>query len=157
MADANHALDAASAQDNAQQAYVPRDSKADRARAKGGVMFSKGYDPRRNTKGRPPAGESYAEIMRELMELTVPELQAMLEGGAQPAKTVTALRQILDGLRDGEDLGVAARVRAYTYNRLDGMPTQQVETSSAADDALAAQLDALGDALREASEKEEAS
>lgn len=151
MADANHALDAASAQDNAVSGNHSKTA---------GRPFERGTDPRRNLRGRPPAGEAYADYIRAYLDMPFEDLLAELRNaGKLPAKKLMALRQVLDGVADGDAamLGVAARVRAYTYNRLDGMPTQQVETSSAADDALAAQLDALGDALREASEKEEAS
>ncbi len=119
-------------------------------------MFSAGYDPRRNTKGRPPAGEALSEIIRELMELPVSTLEQMLADSTMPAKKVTALRQILDGLRQGDDLQVAARVRAYTYNRLDGMPGQKVETSNVQEERMAETMEMLADALREANALDEA-
>lgn len=118
MADANHSLDAADKQQDIEAAMHPAP----------GRPFPPGVSG--NPAGRPKKGEAYSDYLRELLELPLTELRRLSRRmGEMPAKKAMALRQVMDGFLGGhpQRVAVAARVRAYTYNRLDGTPTATVD------------------------------
>ena len=120
MADANHALDAADKQQDIESAEHTGPGRPWKPGESG------------NPAGRPKKGEAYAEYLRELLELPMKELKRLATArnmAEMPAKKAMALRQVMDGFLNGhpQRLAVAARVRAYTYNRLDGTPTATVD------------------------------
>ena len=149
MADANHSLDAGDKQQDIEPEYPNL-----RPRWQPGESG--------NPAGRPKKGEAYSEYLRELLELPMSELRKMAQPrnmAEMPAKKAMALRQVMDGFLGGhpQRVAVAARVRAYTYNRLDGTPTATVDVHDPRADrqedyleAMAANWDAALAALTEA-------
>ncbi len=150
MADANHSLDASDQQSDVDShPFVP---------------LPQTWQPGQsgNPAGRPKKGEAYSEYIRELLELPMKELRrlAMPKSMAEmPAKKAMALRQVMDGFLGGhpQRVAVAARVRAYTYNRLDGTPTATLDVNDPAAErregyleTMAANWDAALAALTEA-------
>lgn len=90
-----------------------------------------------NPKGRPKLDDSMTPLLR--------------------AKVTSSPEWFVDrwiALCKSPDEQVALRALIALANRIDGMPTQAVETTSAADEALAGYLAELGQALREASDEE---
>ena len=136
MADANHSLDIADKQQDVESPRVP------------GRPFVAGQSG--NPSGRPPRGQAFTDIMRELMELPVSQLREKARHiNDLPAKEATALRQILDGLMGGAAarLAVAGRVRAYTYNRLDGDPHKSVDVNDPRAEQALGFLESMAQAL----------
>lgn len=87
--------------------------------------------PAMNPHGRPRKGQSMTEALARYLAMTPRELRA-LRINDLPAKDAHAVRQILDGLKTGgaAAASVAGKARAYTYNRIDGLPRQTVDLNT---------------------------
>jgi Family of unknown function (DUF5681) len=160
MADANNALDTASSQDNAiilapgsggsvrgTDKQLPANS-----RSRGLTPWQPGQSG--NPAGRPPKGQALTEILEMYLELPLAELRRLERDKTLPAKHALAVRQILDGFKADKHFDGAGRVRAYTYNRVDGMPASSLDVHNPGEERMAAAWENIR-AMAEAAMQEE--